>query len=71
MDYNYYVHQKKAYVNKKTLADKYELKLSVLSYMLMGQDLPTINIDREVFYQVGQVSKYLNDKTGLSLNWKQ
>lgn len=51
------------YVTKKTLAEKYNIKLST-------EELPTFRVDREVFYRISEVSKYLNDKTGKNIIWK-
>ena len=70
MDFNYYVYDKKAYVSKKTLADKYGVKLSIITFILSNQKITTTQIDREIFYQVGEASKLLNEKTDKNINWK-
>lgn len=70
MDFNYYVYNKKAYVSRKELAEKYEMKLSVITFLMLQEEIPNINIDRETFYRVAEASKYLNDKSGKELIWR-
>lgn len=71
MDFNYYVYQKKAYISRREIAEKYGMKLAVVTFLLQEQkDIPRVNIDREIFYQIGPVSSFMNERTGMDIVWR-